>query len=47
MCEFCILDMDECVVGFYNCYRDVICENIVGLFRCKCKLGFDCIYEGK
>lgn len=39
-CLICYLDIDECIEGFYGCYSNGICENIVGLYNCICKIGF-------
>lgn len=30
-----ILDIDECVLGIYNCFNGYECLNIEGLFRCR------------
>lgn len=35
---FVFLDVDECVIGIYNCLIDVICVNNVGLFICCSKI---------
>lgn len=38
------LDIDECF--FFNvCYLNVMCNNIVGSYNCKCNLGY--IGDGK
>lgn len=35
-----MLDIDECIIGNYDCYVNVICINIIGLYNCICKEGF-------
>lgn len=32
--------MDECFIGIYNCYFDVNCMNMKGLFYCICLMGY-------
>lgn len=38
-----MLDIDECKLRIYNCYKDYgFCNNIYGSFKCCCKkFGFE------
>lgn len=34
------VDIDECIVGIYNCGENFNCINDIGLYYCDCKIGF-------
>ena len=37
----CMLDVDECNEGMYNCPRSTTCKNTEGSYECECPDG-DC-----
>lgn len=40
-------DIDECIVGFYDCLLFVRCVNMLGLYRCECFLFIGWLFDGK
>ena len=37
---FIVLDIDECATNVDTCSLDGICENTLGSYICRCKVGF-------
>lgn len=37
---YLIIDVDECVVGVFDCGVNVDCVNSEGFYNCICKFGF-------
>lgn len=42
---FLLLEIDECVIGIYGCEQ--ICINMMGGYKCDCKLGYEFYFDGK
>lgn len=44
-CDVIFVEYDECVIDYYGC--DYICVNILGSFKCECKIGYEFYFDGK